>query len=89
MWLTLVLDIVDHLNDAANVIGFFDVSMQNSQKYKMMSQLKKFWIRKECNETEIKYQNSTHHARELLLPFLSSYLAECEFSEVNVLVKKS
>ena len=42
-----------------------------------------------CEETEIKYPNSTKCARKLLLPFPSSFLAECGFSAVNdLLVKK-
>ena len=39
-----------------------------------------------CEETEIKYQNSTKCARKLLLPFPSSFLAECGFSAVNDLL---
>lgn len=39
-------------------------------------------------ETEIKYPNSTKCARKLLLPFLSSYLAECGFSAINDLLLK-
>jgi hypothetical protein len=41
-----------------------------------------------CEETEIKYPNSTKCARKLLLPFSSSYLAECGFSAVNDLLLK-
>jgi hypothetical protein len=42
-----------------------------------------------CDETIIKYPNITSHARNLLLPFPSSYLVECGFSAVSdLLVKK-
>ena len=41
-----------------------------------------------CEETEIKYPNSTKCARKLLLPFPSSFLAECGFSAVNNLLAK-
>ncbi|XP_067136358.1 protein FAM200C-like [Centruroides vittatus] len=36
-----------------------------------------------CDETEAKYPNTTKCARKLLLPFSSSYLAECGFSAVS------
>ncbi|GFV21807.1 protein ZBED8 [Trichonephila clavipes] len=40
-------------------------------------------------EMEIKYPNSTKCARKLLLPFPSSFLAECGFNAVNdLLIKK-
>ncbi|CAH2084916.1 unnamed protein product [Euphydryas editha] len=42
-----------------------------------------------CEETETKYPNATKYVRKLLLPFPSSYLAECGFSAVNdLLIKK-
>ncbi|XP_023221772.1 SCAN domain-containing protein 3-like [Centruroides sculpturatus] len=42
-----------------------------------------------CDETEAKYPNTTKCARKLLLPFPSSYLAECGFSAVSdLLIKK-
>ena len=41
-----------------------------------------------CDETETKYPHSTNFARKLLLPFPSSYLAECGFSAVNDLLLK-
>jgi hypothetical protein len=41
-----------------------------------------------CDETEMKYPNSTSFARKLLLPFLSSYLVECGFRAVNDLLLK-
>ncbi|XP_067124036.1 zinc finger BED domain-containing protein 5-like [Centruroides vittatus] len=39
-----------------------------------------------CDETEAKYPNITKCARKLLLPFSSSYLAECGFSAVSDLL---
>ncbi|XP_067125953.1 SCAN domain-containing protein 3-like [Centruroides vittatus] len=41
-----------------------------------------------CGETEAKYPNTTKCARKLLLPFPSSYLAECGFSAVSDLLTK-
>ena len=41
-----------------------------------------------CEETELKYPNSTKCARKLLLPFLSLYLAECGFNVINDLLLK-
>ncbi|XP_067126189.1 protein FAM200C-like [Centruroides vittatus] len=41
-----------------------------------------------CDETEAKYPNTTKCARKLLLPFPSSYLAECGFSAVSDLLTK-
>ena len=41
-----------------------------------------------CDETETKHPHSTNFARKLLLPFPSSYLAECDFSAVNDLLLK-
>ena len=42
-----------------------------------------------CEETKIKYPNATKCARKLLLPFSSSYWAECGFSAVDdFLIKK-
>ncbi|XP_067130994.1 zinc finger BED domain-containing protein 5-like [Centruroides vittatus] len=41
-----------------------------------------------CDETEAKYPNTTKCARKLLLPFSSSYLAECGFSAVSDLLTK-
>jgi hypothetical protein len=57
----------------------------------MMSQLKlniKGAMASPCEETEIKYPNSSKCARKLLLPFPSSYLAECGFSVINDLLLK-
>ncbi|XP_067138659.1 zinc finger BED domain-containing protein 5-like [Centruroides vittatus] len=41
-----------------------------------------------CDETEEKYPNTTKCARKLLLPFPSSYLAECGFRAVSDLLTK-
>lgn len=41
-----------------------------------------------CEETKIKYPNATNCARELLLLFPCSYLAECRFSAINDLLLK-
>jgi hypothetical protein len=42
-----------------------------------------------CDEIKSKYPYTTEYARKLLLPFPSSYLAECGFSVVNdILTKK-
>ena len=41
-----------------------------------------------CEETQIKYPNTTKYARKLLLPFPSLYLPECGFSAVNDLLLK-
>ncbi|GFU77827.1 hypothetical protein TNCV_1138351 [Trichonephila clavipes] len=44
---------------------------------------KKTPIQRLCEETEIKYPNSTKCARKLLLPFPSLFFAEYGFSAVN------
>ncbi|GFT17267.1 uncharacterized protein TNCV_4805941 [Trichonephila clavipes] len=62
--------------------------LQNDDSVKTLFSIKgaMAWL---CEETEIKYPNSTKCARKLLLPFPSSFLAECGFSTVNdLLVKK-
>ncbi|XP_071036452.1 protein FAM200C-like [Parasteatoda tepidariorum] len=55
--------------------------MQNDESVKTLFNIKVVmaWL---CEETEIKYPNSTKCARKLLLPFPSSYLAEFGFSVV-------
>ncbi|XP_071037114.1 protein FAM200C-like [Parasteatoda tepidariorum] len=61
--------------------------MQNVKSVKTLFNIKGMmaWL---CEETEIKYPNSTKCARKLLLPFPSSYLAEFGFSAVNDLLLK-
>ncbi|XP_053990033.1 SCAN domain-containing protein 3-like [Hylaeus volcanicus] len=62
--------------------------LQNDESVKTLFNIKgaMAWL---CEETEIKYPNATKCARKLLLPFPSSYLAECGFSAVNdLLIKK-
>ena len=61
--------------------------IQNDELVKTLFNLKgaMTWL---CDETETKYPNSTSFARKLLLPFPSSYLAECGFSTVNDLLLK-
>ncbi|KAK2579964.1 hypothetical protein KPH14_007644 [Odynerus spinipes] len=61
--------------------------MQNDESIKTLFNIKgaMVWL---CLETEIKYPNATKCARELLLPFPSSYLAECGFSAINDLLLK-
>ena len=58
------------------------VKLQNDESVKALFNIKGVtaWL---CDETEIKYPNSTAFARKLLLPFPSSYLVECGFSAVN------
>jgi hypothetical protein len=42
-----------------------------------------------CEETNTKYPNITLHARNLLLPFPSSYLVQCGFRKISdLLIKK-
>jgi hypothetical protein len=43
------------------------------------------WI---YDETKSKYTRATEIARKILLPFPSSYLAECGFSAVNDILNK-
>jgi len=62
--------------------------LQNDESVKVLFNIKgaMAWL---CDETEAKYPNTTKCARKLLLPFPSSYLAECGFSAVNdILIKK-
>ncbi|XP_058019693.1 protein FAM200C-like isoform X3 [Ahaetulla prasina] len=61
--------------------------MQNDESLKTLFSIKgaAVWL---CDETEAKYPNSTYFARKALLPFPSSYLAECGFSAVNDLLLK-
>ncbi|GFT72065.1 SCAN domaincontaining protein 3like [Trichonephila clavipes] len=61
--------------------------LQNDDSVKTLFSIKgaMAWLRE---ETEIKYPNSTKYERKLLLPFPSSFLAECGFSAVNDLLKK-
>ncbi|XP_038669014.1 SCAN domain-containing protein 3-like [Scyliorhinus canicula] len=78
------------------LVDLSDVSMQyqeelseiqNDESVKALFNIKgaMAWL---CDETETKYPNSTRFARKLLLPFPSSYLAECGFSAVNDLLLK-
>lgn len=78
------------------LVDLSDVSMQyqdelseiqNDEPAKTLFNIKgaMAWL---CDETETKYPNSTSFARKLLLPFPSSYLAECGFSAVNDLLLK-
>ncbi|GFU68419.1 uncharacterized protein TNCV_2983481 [Trichonephila clavipes] len=59
--------------------------LQNDDSVKTLFSIKgaMAWLRE---ETEIKYPNSTKYERKLLLPFPSSFLAECGFSAVNDLL---
>lgn len=61
--------------------------LQNDESVKALFNMKGVtaWL---CDETEVKYPNSTGFARKLLLPFPSSYLVECGFSTVNDLLLK-
>ena len=63
--------------------------MQNDESVKTSFSIKgaMAWL---CDGTETKYPISTSFARnlKLLLPFPSSYLAECGFSAVNDLLLK-
>ncbi|GFW56763.1 uncharacterized protein TNCV_4068431 [Trichonephila clavipes] len=61
--------------------------LQNDDSVKTLFSIKgaMAWL---CEETEIKYPNSTKCARKLLLPFPSSFLAEWGFSAVNDLLKE-
>ena len=61
--------------------------MQNDESVKTLFYMEgaMAWL---CEETEIKYRSSTKCARKLLLPFPSSYLAECGFSAINDLLLK-
>ncbi|GFV82822.1 uncharacterized protein TNCV_4147901 [Trichonephila clavipes] len=62
--------------------------LQNDDSVKILFSIKgaMAWL---SEETEIKYPNSTKCAKKLLLPFPSSFLAECGFSAVNdLLIKK-
>ncbi|XP_076042678.1 zinc finger BED domain-containing protein 5-like [Oratosquilla oratoria] len=61
--------------------------LQNDESVKTLFNIKGVmaWL---CDETETKYPNSTSFARQLLLPFPSSHLAECGFSAVNDLLLK-
>ncbi|GFT34032.1 uncharacterized protein TNCV_4384811 [Trichonephila clavipes] len=75
--------------------SLFDISMQyqelsemqNDESVKTLFNIKgaMAWI---CNKIETKYPHSTKSVRKLLLPFPSSYLAECGFSAVNDLLSK-
>ncbi|GFU29899.1 protein ZBED8 [Trichonephila clavipes] len=61
--------------------------LQNDDSVKTLFSIKgaMVWF---CEETEIKYPNSTKCARKQLLPFPSSFLIECGFSAVNDLLIK-
>ena len=61
--------------------------MQNDDLVKTLFSMKgsMAWL---CYVTEVKYPNLTKVSRKLLLPFSSSYLAECGFSAVTDLLLK-
>ena len=62
--------------------------MQNDESVKTLFNIKgsMAWF---FEETKIKYPSTTECARKLLLPFPSSYLAECGFSAItDFLLKK-
>ncbi|XP_065665554.1 SCAN domain-containing protein 3-like [Hydra vulgaris] len=61
--------------------------MQNDESVKTLFNIKgsMAWF---FEETKIKYPGTTECARKLLLPFPSSYLAECEFSAITDLLLK-
>ncbi|GFW47116.1 uncharacterized protein TNCV_55691 [Trichonephila clavipes] len=61
--------------------------MQNDESVKTLLNIKRVMILL-WDETETKYPHSTKSARNLLLPFSSSYLAECCFRAVNDLLSK-
>jgi hypothetical protein len=42
-----------------------------------------------CDRLVLKYPYTTEYARKLLLPFPSSYLAECAFRVVNDILNKN
>ncbi|GFW90722.1 uncharacterized protein TNCV_2417191 [Trichonephila clavipes] len=64
------------------------LEMQNDESVKTLFNIKGALTRL-CDETETKYPHSTKSARKLLLPFPSSYLAECGFSAVSDLLSKT
>ncbi|GFX78160.1 uncharacterized protein TNCV_5135071 [Trichonephila clavipes] len=86
-WMTQPM-LVD-LSDISNMQYQAELAeLQNDDSVKTLFSIKgaMAWL---CEETEIKYPNSTKCARKLLLPFPSSFLAECGFSAVNdLLIKK-
>ncbi|XP_065664563.1 SCAN domain-containing protein 3-like [Hydra vulgaris] len=61
--------------------------MQNDKPVKTLFNIKgsMTWF---FEETKIKYPSTTECVRKLLLPFPSSYLAECRFSAINDLLLK-
>ncbi|GFT61852.1 SCAN domaincontaining protein 3like [Nephila pilipes] len=79
------------------VVDLFDISdlqyqeelakMQNDASVKLYFNMKGVmaWL---CEEDKIKYTNATKCARELLLPFPSSYLTECGFIAMSDLPLK-
>ena len=72
----------------------FQCSNKISHKCNMISQLRYLFNIEEavgwlCDETETQYPNSASFVRILVLPFPTSYLAECGFSAVyDLLLKK-
>ncbi|GFU67811.1 uncharacterized protein TNCV_4528801 [Trichonephila clavipes] len=87
MWMMQPM-LVD-LSDISNMQYQAELAeLQNDDSVKTLFSIKgaMAWL---CEETEIKYPNSTKCARKLLLQFTSSFLAECGFSAVNdLLIKK-
>ena len=78
------------LVDISNVLMQYQEElseMQSDESLKSLFNIKAVmaW---HCDETESKYPHSTIFARKLLLPFTSSYLADCEISAVNDLLLK-
>ena len=77
-----------NLSDISNIQYQEELAeTQNDESVKTLFNIKEAmtWL---CEETELKYLNSTKCVRKLLLPFPSSYLAECEFSAMNDLLLK-
>ncbi|XP_065668043.1 SCAN domain-containing protein 3-like [Hydra vulgaris] len=61
--------------------------MQNGKSVKTLFNIKGSMARF-FEKTKIKYPSITECARKLLLPFPSSYLAECRFSAITDLLLK-
>ena len=77
-----------NLSDISNIQYQEELAeMQNDESVKTLFNIKgaMTWL---CEETELKYPNSTKCTRKLLLPFPSSYLAECGFSAIKDLLLK-
>ncbi|GFT16316.1 uncharacterized protein NPIL_691351 [Nephila pilipes] len=80
--------ILVELSDISNMQYQELAELQNEESVKTLFNIKGAMAWR-CEGTEIKYPNATQCARKLLLPFPSSYLAECGFSAANdLLIKK-